>query len=99
HPHKSITTNTGFFTNEIAKSYRDSGSNILFISDIRNQDIVNLGGQHYDDMILNDNKKQLDWVQIINPRYAFLKFRPPYLPGKSQYLAGEIYLQCYAPPS
>ncbi len=107
-----VTIFNKFFTNDDAKKYTSMGSNILFISDIRNLDIadytkhakqktmdVNDIDMGQDNIVLDDNIKQNAWVKIINPKYAFLKYRLPYQKGKTQSLTGKIYLQCYAPVS
>lgn len=91
-----------FFTNNCAQNYSKDGKNILFISDIRNlaiADMIAQGISASDEIINEDNAKQLTWIQIINPICAFLKFRPPYSPGKTEYLKGNIYLQTYSPVS
>jgi hypothetical protein len=80
-----------FFTHEDAKKYISQGYNTLFISDIRNLEIaesIKTDVKRADDIIEEDNKKQLEWVHIINPICAFLKFRPPYRSGKTEYLGG-----------
>lgn len=76
-------------------------SNILFMSDIRNLQIKKYDSDlvNYDYIIDDDNTKQYKWVKIIKPKAAFLKFRPPYSPGKTKYFNGKIYLQAYSPLS
>ena len=99
---KQIKKFNKFFTNKEANKYKNQGRNILFISDIRNLEIASWKGvsiKKSDEIINSDNEKQLQWVRIINPIEAFLKFRPPYLPGKTEYLDGKIYLQSYSPLS
>lgn len=93
-----------YFTDEDAQNYKDTEDTdkILFISDIRNLGIREASTQSikkYDEIINEDNDKQLRWVQIIRPRYAFLKFRPPLSKGETSYLTGKIYLQPYSPIS
>jgi hypothetical protein len=34
----------------------------------------------------------MNWHRIVNARYSMLKFRLPYFPGRTQYLAGMIWL-------
>ena len=50
-------------------------------------------------LILFDFDIQKKWVQIINPIYAYLKFRLPFDNGKTKYFKGTIYLQPYSPES
>lgn len=89
-----------FFTKKDAYSYKNEGDNILFICDIRTLKIAEYVKQQdnekIDNIIDEDNQKQLEWVQIINPICAFLKFHPPYRPGKTKYFKGTIYLQPYS---
>lgn len=98
---KNINIFNKFFTNEVARSYRDQ--NVLFISDIRTLDIAKFkrekASDKIDELIDNDNEMQMKWVQIIKPKYAFLKFRLSYAPGKTKTFDGQIYLQCYSPIS
>ncbi|CAK7994782.1 Cap-specific mRNA (nucleoside-2-O-)-methyltransferase [uncultured virus] len=53
--------------------------------------------------VMNDMRKQAEWVKILNPVHALLKFRPrwPIMDQPDshydQYLAGDIYLQPWAP--
>lgn len=99
---KNITIFNKFFMDSDAYDYSEKNkNNILFMSDIRNlqikrynEDIVN-----YDYVIDDDNSKQYRWVKTIKPIAAFLKFRPPYSPGKIKYFDGKIYLQPYSPLS
>ena len=103
----NIKIYNNFFTNDDAYEYKKEENNILFISDIRNLDIAKYQTDEsntelenkIDNIIENDNNKQLKWVQIIKPKYAYLKFRLPYRPGISKYIKGTIYLQPYAPIS
>jgi hypothetical protein len=90
-----------YFTQEDAELYSKEGHNILFISDIRNLAIRNNGRSlvENDSLIISDNNLQLEWVQIIKPKAAFLKFRCAYSPGKTKYFDGKIYLQAFSPIS
>jgi hypothetical protein len=98
--HPNIKKFNHFFTNKAAQQYKNQGHDILFMSDIRNLDIANENSEErMDEIIDEDNKRQLDWVQIIRPAYAFLKFRLGYAAGKSKYLNGKIYMQPYGPYS
>lgn len=99
----NITLFNRLFLDSDADNYVAEGSNIVFISDIRNLDVgvaQRSGDMVQYNMIINsDNEKQMKWCQIINPIAAYLKFRPPYNPGKTSYLDGTIYLQSYSPLS
>lgn len=102
-PHPNITIYNKFFRDEDALDYKKIGSNILFISDIRNLEIRNLNTPDMKDeqnqLIENDNRFQMDWVQIINPIAASIKFRLAYDDKTTSYLTGKIYLQPYSPLS
>jgi hypothetical protein len=90
-----------FFTNETAGRYIAEGHNILFMSDIRTIKIAQLIKKgdigKIDTLVSDDMKWQKDWVKIIRPKSAYLKFRLPYEVASLDYLAGTIYLQPYAP--
>ena len=94
---KNINCNTGFFTDTIAKQY----SGVLFISDIRTQEISKVmeNMEEYNKIIVADMMAQYSWIKIIKPAASFLKFKAPYGPGKFTYFKGELYLQPYSPKS
>lgn len=98
---KNIKIFNEMFTEESASKYIGQGDNILFMSDIRCLDIGGVKDNIPEmDIIVNeDNEKQRIWVNIIKPRYAFLKFRTPYGKGLTSYMTGRIYLQAYSPQS
>lgn len=83
-----------FFTDDIARKYRNK--NVLFISDIRtvSEDTAETGGDHEFNM-----EQQRKWVEIMEPIYSMLKFKLPWKPGKTKYLAGRIYTQAWSPPA
>lgn len=90
-----------FFTTKDAENYKKEGKNILFISDIRNLDIQHVRKDitKLDRLVDDDMDKQMNWVKIINPKSAYLKFRLPYSPGNTKYFAGTVYLQIFSPES
>lgn len=79
------------FTDDLAKYYAEKLKNtkLLFISDIR------LSPD--DESVVRDQEMNKKWYTILNPEYAYLKFRTPYIGTTYDYLDGEIYLQPYAP--
>ena len=96
------------FTEKTAMLYR--GRNVLFISDLR---ILTKGigvattkddrqakiEQEIDEQkVMNDNYKQLQFVNLINPRMSMLKFRMPFLydPPERIYADGEIWFQAWS---
>lgn len=91
---ENITLFHEYFTDEHCKKYNDQ--DILFISDIRNMEIMNDPQK----LVSIDMELQMGWVLKIKPRACMLKFRLPYdsdIP--TEYLDGEIRLQAYAPSS
>lgn len=109
-PHPNIQKNKSLFTNNHAQQYakrQEKGEKFLFISDIRNMEfgrvkkIKDKGEKLEADkkIIGGDMRMQMEWCQIINPEWAYLKFRLPYAQGVSDYLSGKIYLQPYSPKS
>ncbi|AYV79690.1 MAG: polyA polymerase regulatory subunit [Faunusvirus sp.] len=100
---QQIEIHKQFFTDQEARKYVGRGNNILFISDIRNLNVVknikNKNEKEADDIIVEDLNKQRKWIEIIRPYRSILKFRTPYRPGTTHYFAGKIYLQQYGPLS
>ena len=60
--HPNIKIFNKFFTNDIAKSYKAQGNNILFISDIRNLEIASNRNdiKNLDKIIERDNRNQIE---------------------------------------
>jgi hypothetical protein len=98
-PKPNIKIYNHFFTHDSAKSYTTLNENILLISDIRTTSIGKLKKtkqiEKMDELVDSDMKMQLEWCQIIKPKYAYLKFRLPYVIPKTKYLTGTIFLQPY----
>jgi hypothetical protein len=83
-----------YFTNEDAKKY--SGKRYLFMSDIRNihMDEARTSLEKMNEYVNNDNKMQLEWVQTIRPKSAYLKFRLPFgIKEHIKYFNGKIFMQ------
>lgn len=97
----NITIYNKFFTNKEATKYKDAGNNILFICDIRTLEIGDYKKVHdlkkMDEIVIDDMNMQMGWLKIINPIYAYLKYRVPYVVPTMEYLTGTIYLQPYSP--
>ena len=91
------------FTDEEARKYVGKGDNILFLSDIRTADYGESAKRDYseesDAMIYQDMQYQIDWVRLIKPKMALLKFRTMYVQKEFKYLTGKIFLQHYSPAS
>lgn len=95
-----INTYNQYFTDETAEkwiSYNISNNDILFISDIRSSSL-SMKFNEIENCVASDNKKQMEWYNIIKPVMSMFKFRLPYdSDKKTQYLEGDIYIQPYAP--
>lgn len=102
-PRENIKIYNFFFTIEDAKKYANQDEKILFMCDIRTIGVAKLIKQEeeikVDELIENDMSMQAHWIKIINPVYAYLKFRLPWYSSKYSYLKGTIYLQPYSPRS
>lgn len=98
-----VTIYNRYFEDEDAERYAKRHKDILFISDIRNLDIEVVARKdptpELDELIDGDMKRQMNWVRIIKPIAASLKFHLPYVNTTYEYLTGPIYLQPYAPIS
>ena len=70
-PSQQIEIHKKFFTDSEAKKYRAMGKSILFISDIRNLDVIknikDKDENRADDIIVEDLTKQQRWIEIIKP--------------------------------
>jgi hypothetical protein len=93
-----ISLHTEFFTDETAQRYANR-DDVLFISDVRTGATE---GEEFpsESAVGEDMTAQMQWVRLMNPRAAMLKFRLGYdAPGSVEYLAGERRLQAWAPSS
>merc|ERR550514_866026 len=73
------------------------GSKALFVSDIRTADAKIQSKEQVDAAVANDMAMQQEWVRLLRPHRAMLKFRLPYAPGQTEYLDGEMRLPIWAP--
>lgn len=84
-----------YFTNSAAEKY--TGKDILFISDIRSG-VKGMNMIEFEERVNIDNNWMCDWMNIMKPSMAMLKFRLPFTTkGSYQYLDGDIDLQPWAP--
>lgn len=90
-PSDNVEIHQECFTTEEAEKYINK--NVLFICDIRTSEYNKNGKQGED--ILADMMLQQEWYIKLNPVAGLLKFRFSYLPGKTEYLDGDIYLQSF----
>ena len=102
-PRKNIKIYNLAFNNETAKTYASHQEKMLFMCDIRTLDVARLMAEsrdnEVDELVEDDMLMQAEWIKIINPVYAYLKFRLPWYSKRSKYLGGTIYLQPYSPVS
>lgn len=101
-----VHTYKQLFTDETARMW--TGKGVFFISDIRTVDITKVKGQeNIERGVWNDMQQQQQWVKIIKPIAAMLKFRLPYTnikfsdqidhtKGFAPYLAGLVLKQPWA---
>lgn len=95
-----------FFTTETAKEWSGK-KGVFLVSDIRSVSYTGISKNEYETKVWGDMKLQEQWIQIIRPVKAQLKFRLPYyypdIPdytfasGKVEYLNGTVYKGIYAP--
>lgn len=105
-----------FWTKETAEEWKKRKESILFVSDIRTipkkgevkfHDRTNAtGSEKFEKQITEDMVMQKEWVEMLTPVAAMLKFKLPYCDPKvnygkqfTKYLQGEIRFQTWAPPS
>lgn len=101
---KNIKLYDQYFTDNLAQMYAKDNDKILFLCDIRTLKVAkfkkNKQYRKFDELIMDDMSMQENWVKIINPIYAYLKFRLPWFEEENfSYLPGTIYLQPYSPKS
>lgn len=93
-----------FFTDETVKKYKGlDNKKILMTCDMRNLEIAKFNERgkekETDRIVIGDMQRQMKWVQQINPKASYLKFRLPYLKGYTEYFKGTVFLQPYSPAS
>lgn len=102
---KNIHIYQEYFTDKTANYWRDQrrkGKNVYFISDIRTANYLKAKNLDENEKeIMQDMERQRKWVEIIQPLYSHLKFRPPYTggnrPEEIEYFKGMIFKQCFSP--
>ncbi|CAD8172812.1 unnamed protein product [Paramecium pentaurelia] len=98
-----ITIYQRCFTNEEAQKFKELFQNdYLFISDIRTANFKCMTPMENEQAVLRDNQLQMEWVKILQPQKAMLKFRcayPTEINEPTEFFQGEIYIQAWAPAS
>ena len=100
------------FTDDVAQQYAGRDK-VLFICDIRScnsamrlplldcasvtSDQALMNDQEVEDTVLEDMQAQQRWHDSIQPIKSMLKFRLPWTPGYTEYLAGDVYCQAFGP--
>lgn len=67
-----------YFTDKDAKVFSDR-DDVIFISDVRTANPDIMDASEIELRVEEDNKKQLEWYTIINPKKSMFKFRLPWL--------------------
>lgn len=104
-PEKSkVEIHQSLFTNDNAQEFArfaQQGFSVFLISDIRTANYLTMTSEENEKAIMDDNNLQMEWVKIINPIFAHLKFRLPYFnkyPTRYvEYYDGIILKQPWAP--
>ncbi len=93
--YKNIKIKQELFTDIEAKKYRDLANEqnlkLYLISDIRQSE--NMTDENKLQIVDEDMNLQKNWVDIMKPDLASLKLRFPWHSGKTEYYAGDIYVQ------
>ena len=109
-PQPNVHIYNGLFTNEIAKEWHYKNGTkgkdryVLFLSDIRTAS-VDMPPLEIEQRVGQDMLYQQQWVQLIEPVAAQLKFRLPYsdkgvdVSKPVQYLDGTVFKQAWAKPT
>lgn len=96
-----------------AVNYANSKLPIFFVSDIRSVGVgmtkengEKVTERDIEEGVWRDHELQRNVMELIQPESSLLKFRLPYYfphknwqPLNKNYLAGQIYVQCFGPPS
>jgi cap2 methyltransferase len=87
----------------MCEQFKIEYSDSIFISDIRTADFELMKMDEHEQTIQKDNLLQANWVKILQPLKAMLKFRCPYFKKENsnfiRMLSGEIFFQPWAPHS
>jgi hypothetical protein len=89
-----------YFTTWVAQEFakRHAKDDVLFISDIRSGN-DDMRFREFEQCVRKDLASQREWVEVIRPRAALLKFRLPFDQGDKpfEYLDGTVLYQPWAP--
>jgi Poly A polymerase regulatory subunit len=95
---KTVDIRNRYFTDSDAHALASEfPENLLFICDIRNLAHGKMDAASSEAAVVDDMTMQERWVRILKPSKSMLKFRLPYVPGATEYLAGELLLPVWGP--
>ncbi len=96
---KKINMHVQYFTDDTAKQWKssDHDEDILLISDIRTGEPLTMTPEKVEECVKIDHEWQMNWYNIIKPKYTMFKFRLPWEDGYTKYLDGKIYIQPFPP--
>jgi len=93
-----------FFTTETMQRYMKT-PNLLLVSDIRTTPYDNYKAKdsdgpdkEFEERIIIDMNMQKQWVLDLKPVRSLLKFRFPFIEGKTDYFDGIFFFQAFPPP-
>jgi hypothetical protein len=98
-----IILRSEFYTDESHIEFADPETDYLFICDIRTAEKQGSSNKsEWEKEIVQNMRMQEQWVKLLRPRKALLKFRLPFndptrtdTPKSLSYLGGDIYPQCW----
>jgi hypothetical protein len=86
------------FTDDTAREFAGR-DDVLFISDVRSGDWHLMGPAEMSDAVERDMRDQQRWHDLLRPRRSLLKFRLPWGEHTREYLAGDLFLPAFGPPT
>jgi hypothetical protein len=92
-PAENVEIRNEYFDSEAARKFL--GADCLLISDIRGREVDDMAAEEREEVVLEEMMLQKEWVKLMRPAGASLKFRLPYLRSKCpsvRYLDGRLYL-------
>lgn len=98
--HPNVTIHEQLFDVKEAE-YWATQPDVVFFSDIRSVGHKDSEGYYIEGSVKDDMEAQQQWVEIMRPQLACLKFRLPYIAGYRpnttvSYLPGELFVQVFA---
>ena len=94
HETSQIIINQKYFSVE---SVNHLNNDFIIISDIRSEINIKMLPQEIDSIIEKDMRLQEEWINLLSPKSALLKFRLPKSLSTFVYLGGKLLTQPWAP--